>query len=88
VLNRVWRILQFGIRNIINSKKLLIAGGAGFIGSIIIRHIVNNANHAFINVDKLTYAGNLESLAPVESDLRYVFEKGYINKNQLAKLAK
>jgi len=56
------------------SKKLLITGGAGFIGSAVIRHIINNTNHSVVNVDKLTYAGNLESLVSIESDARYAFE--------------
>lgn len=75
MLSRVWRILQFGIRNIIMSKKILITGGAGFIGSAVIRHIINNTDHNVVNVDKLTYAGNLESLASIESDTRYTFEQ-------------
>ena len=53
------------------SKKLLITGGAGFIGSAVIRHIMNNTDHSVVNVDKLTYAGNLESLTSIESDSRY-----------------
>jgi dTDP-glucose 4,6-dehydratase len=60
------------------SKKLLITGGAGFIGSAVIRHIINNTNHSVINVDKLTYAGNLESLESLESvenNSRYAFEQ-------------
>ena len=56
-------------------KKLLITGGAGFIGSAVIRHIINNTGHSVINVDKLTYAGNLESLTSVENDARYIFEQ-------------
>ena len=56
-------------------KKLLITGGAGFIGSAVIRHIINNTNHSVVNVDKLTYAGNLESLVSVENDARYTFEQ-------------
>ena len=55
--------------------KLLITGGAGFIGSAVIRHIVDNTNHEVVNVDKLTYAGNLESLTLVENDSRYAFEQ-------------
>ena len=55
--------------------KLLITGGAGFIGSAVIRHIINNTNHGVVNVDKLTYAGNLESLVSVENDSRYSFEQ-------------
>ena len=57
------------------SKKLLITGGAGFIGSAVIRHIINNTNHSVINVDKLTYAGNLESLVSIENNPRYAFEQ-------------
>ena len=55
--------------------KFLITGGAGFIGSAVIRHIINNTKHRVVNVDKLTYAGNLESLASIEDDARYVFEQ-------------
>ena len=55
--------------------KLLITGGAGFIGSAVIRHIIDNTNHSVVNVDKLTYAGNLESLVSVENDSRYAFEQ-------------
>ena len=54
--------------------KLLITGG-GFIGLTVIRHIFNNTDHSVVNVDKLTYAGNLESLTSVESDSKYVFEQ-------------
>ena len=57
------------------NKKLLITGGAGFIGSAVIRHIIDNSNHSVVNVDKLTYAGNLESLKSVESNPRYTFEQ-------------
>ena len=55
--------------------KFLITGGAGFIGSAVIRHIINNTNHSVVNVDKLTYAGNLESLASIDNDARYTFEQ-------------
>jgi len=58
-----------------SNKKLLITGGAGFIGSAVISHIINNTNHRVVNVDKLTYAGNLESLATVERSSRYIFEQ-------------
>jgi len=53
--------------------KLLITGGAGFIGSAVIRHIINNTQDHVVNVDSLTYAGNLESLTTVVADDRYSF---------------
>ena len=59
-------------------KKLLITGGAGFIGSAVIRHIINNTNNSVVNVDKLTYAGNLESIESINKNDRYVFEKADI----------
>lgn len=55
--------------------KILITGGAGFIGSALVRHIINNTTDSVINVDKLTYAGNLESLTSVENNERYAFEQ-------------
>jgi len=55
--------------------KLLITGGAGFIGSAVIRYIIDNTHHSVINLDKLTYAGNLESLKTIEGDSRYSFER-------------
>jgi len=56
-------------------KRILITGGAGFIGSAVIRHLIDNTNHSVINVDKLTYAGNLESLTSIENSDRYIFEQ-------------
>ncbi len=56
------------------NKKILITGGAGFIGSALIRHIISNTENSVINVDKLTYAGNLDSLKSIESSSRYFFE--------------
>lgn len=54
--------------------KILVTGGAGFIGSAIIRHIIRDTQDTVINLDKLTYAGNLESLAEVSDSERYHFE--------------
>ncbi|CAM3993920.1 MULTISPECIES: dTDP-glucose 4,6-dehydratase [Shewanella] len=53
----------------------LITGGAGFIGSAVIRHIIQNTEHSVINIDALTYAGNLESLSLVDDCERYFFER-------------
>ena len=55
--------------------KLLITGGAGFIGSAVIRHVIRNTEDEVVNLDKLTYAGNLESLSEVSNSGRYSFEK-------------
>lgn len=55
--------------------KILVTGGAGFIGSAVIRYIINNTQDSLINLDKLTYAGNLESLTEVSKNQRYTFEQ-------------
>ncbi|MFC1136925.1 dTDP-glucose 4,6-dehydratase [Pasteurella multocida] len=55
--------------------RILITGGAGFIGSAVVRHILNSTQDSVINIDKLTYAGNLESLKLVEHNERYTFEQ-------------
>ena len=59
---------------------ILVTGGAGFIGSSLVRHIINNTNYSLINLDKLTYAGNLDSLASIEKSDRYHFEQADICK--------
>ncbi len=58
--------------------KLLVTGGAGFIGSEVIRYFINHTDVSIVNVDKLTYAGNLESLVSVEGHERYAFEQADI----------
>lgn len=55
--------------------RILVTGGAGFIGSAVIRHIIENTQHHVLNVDKLTYAGNLESLGLVQKSDQYQFSQ-------------
>lgn len=57
------------------NETIVVTGGAGFIGSAVVRHIIHNTGYKVVNVDKLTYAGNLESLKDVSDSERYVFEK-------------
>jgi dTDP-glucose 4,6-dehydratase len=58
--------------------KFLVTGGAGFIGSAVVRHIISNTTNCVVNVDKLTYAGNVNSVAEVEGNTRYTFEQADI----------
>jgi dTDP-glucose 4,6-dehydratase len=55
------------------TKRFLVTGGAGFIGSAVARHLIQETSHQLLVVDKLTYAGNLESLSPVSHDPRFSF---------------
>ena len=58
--------------------KILVTGGAGFIGSALVRYLINETGDAVVNLDKLTYAGNLDSLLPVADSDRYRFEQADI----------
>jgi dTDP-glucose 4,6-dehydratase len=55
--------------------KILVTGGAGFIGSALIRYFINKTNHKILNLDKLSYSGNLKSLQSVALSSNYVFKK-------------
>jgi len=59
-------------------EKLIVTGGAGFIGSAVIRHLIANTGVRVLNIDKLTYAGNLSSLVEVSQSERYAFTKAGI----------
>jgi dTDP-D-glucose 4,6-dehydratase len=58
--------------------KTLVTGGPGFIGSAAVRHIIENTHDSVINVDKLTYAGNLSSLVTIDTSDRYRFYRADI----------
>ena len=64
-------------------KKFLITGGAGFIGSATIRFLIENTNHYVLNLDKLTYAANLNSLLSVSNNNRYQFVCGNVSDHSL-----
>lgn len=66
-----------------NNRTLLITGGAGFIGSALIRFLIKKTDYQVINLDKLTYAGNLESLAEVSESKSYTFIQGDITNKEL-----
>ncbi len=54
-------------------KTILVTGGAGFIGSALVRHLIKETDHKVVNLDKLTYAGNLKAVAEAAQDARYSF---------------
>lgn len=64
--------------NIVNKNTLLVTGGAGFIGSALVRQLLTETDTIVVNIDKLTYAGNLESLAEVDDSPNYHFEQADI----------
>lgn len=68
-------------------KVFLVTGGAGFIGSAVVRHLINDTKYQVVNVDKLTYAGNLMSLELVADNERYHFEQADIcDKNKMTQI--
>ena len=65
------------------SKTIFVTGGAGFIGSALVRYLIKETDNTVVNFDKLTYAGNLESLKSIESNKRYNFVQGDICDKEL-----
>jgi dTDP-glucose 4,6-dehydratase len=61
-----------------SSKRILVTGGAGFIGSAVARHLIADTDHQVLVLDKLTYAGNLDSLQPIANNPRYSFVRADI----------
>ena len=59
-------------------KKLLVTGGSGFIGSCFVRNVITETQHSVLNIDSLTYAGNMQNLSSVDANARYTFEKADI----------
>lgn len=68
-------VKNYGRKTLASPKTILVTGGAGFIGSALIRRLIQDTNFQVINVDKLTYAGNLDSLAEVNTHPNYQFEQ-------------
>ncbi len=65
------------------TQTILVTGGAGFIGGCFVRQLLPESDARVVNLDKLTYAGNLDSLAPVASDPRHAFIEGDIGDGAL-----
>ena len=72
-----------------NKKTILVTGGAGFIGSALIRYIIKRTEHSVVNIDKLSYSGNLQSLESIEANNNYIFEQVDIcDENELLRVFK
>lgn len=70
-----------------SKKTIIVTGGAGFIGSALVRFLINDTNHHVYNIDNLTYAGNLESLSEIEKDNRYNFiHENICNADEIKKI--
>ena len=66
---------------------IIVTGGAGFIGSALVRYLINEDMHTVINIDNLSYSGNLKSIPNSKNSQKYIFENCDIaNKNEIAKL--
>lgn len=68
--------MHYGV--LVSKKVVIVTGGAGFIGSAVIRHLINNTEHKVVNIDKITYAGNTSSLESIADSNRYTFIKADI----------